>query len=113
MAFKKDIERILRQIEQLYQSMNIYNAIYVKNMDNIELDNLVIQSMKEEQYPITHWYENIDFLNAYRILVMRREDMHHLQGQIDVFTLAMTTNESIFNELLEDPICENVTLVKL
>jgi len=107
------VQRILKQVEQIYQSMNIYNAIYVRNLDDTELDNHVIHSMKEEQYPITDWYQDIPFLNAYRILVMNMEDLRHLEDIIDVFTLAMTTSEHVFHQLMEEPLCENLTLVKL
>jgi len=107
------VQQILKQVEQIYQSMNIYNALFVRSSNNTAIDNQVIHEMEEQQYPIVEWYKDIDFLNTYRILVIELHDLVYLKNQMEFFTLVMTTTDTIFNQLMENPLCENATIVKL
>ncbi len=107
-----DIGGSLKQIEQIYQSINIYHAFYVTD-ERTKYDDAIISALKNEHYPIIEWIPGLAYLHKYRILVVELSELEQFRNDIEMFTLAMTSCDKVFKNLLKNPTCETLTLIKI
>jgi len=106
------LEESIKQIEHIYQSINIYHALYVYD-EKTDYDDAIISSLKNENYPILEWTPGVNYLHTHRILVIQIQDLEKLCDDIHMFTLAMTCCDRVFFDLLRNPLCENLTVIKI
>ncbi len=100
------------QLQRIYNSMNIYHAFYIID-DLTKEDMILLDQIKEEGYPIYDWYFGFDFVGKARILIIRQYDLVNFRDDMDLFTVGFTTDEKVFYDCMNDPLCSNLILVKL
>lgn len=104
------VDEVYNAIEKLYQSMSIYHAFFVVDSNPSPFDVKLIEKMTND-FPIVYWQQKVEYINKYRLLVVTIDDLQHFAADIDMFTLAMTSNSVLFEQLLNHPLCEKLTIL--
>jgi len=107
------MEEIVGNIERIYESANIYNAIFVLDEWSSEIQHLY-EILLEKGYPVGRYRPNMEYLFKLRLLfILVSEVEDFLATDRNNFNMVLTCEDRVFDLCLDIPQCEDMTIVRV
>jgi hypothetical protein len=107
----RDTQKAFHLIGNVYQSMNIYHAIYIIENTPSDFDADLINMMHLHEYPLVYWQKNLDFITKARIIIIPFQNVSELNDIMDLFTLVITSKSYIYDSILQNEQYQSLTML--
>lgn len=106
------MDNILANVEKIYESFNIYNAILLYETWGSSEEELYIK-LKNTGYPVMNWKPNKLYMMKARLLFVKYSDFEHLLNDINNFNVTLTMDDQVFDKCLMNILCRNMIILRI
>jgi hypothetical protein len=104
---------IIKNIERLYETVNIYNAIFIYDHWDADTD-LVYNQLLQAGYPVIKWEPDVEYMFISRLLFVSIYNIEALLFRDkSFFNMVLTCDDALFDKCMDIEGCEDMMLVRV
>jgi hypothetical protein len=106
---------VVGNIQRIYESVNIYNAVFLYDVWTDELEEMM-ELLQDTGFPVAKWEPGTTYLYISRLLMVKTGHLAHLladEDERETFSLVMTVDDAIFHECLRMDACSTMMIVRV